>query len=122
MDSVKDESISARLWQRIERAEPETWFWVFTSGLAALYGLRSAWFFFHMNAPLHFDDGYVTTVGERLLDGHLLPYVDAASHRGPVMYWLAALAQALGGRMEWYGIRALTSLAFLTSLTGVWSS
>ena len=111
-----------RLVQRLSRVAPEQWFWVIASGVAAFYGLRSAWFFFHMNAPVHFDDGYVTSVGERLLDGHWLPYVDAASHRGPVMYWMAALAQAIGGRMEWYGVRALCSLAFLTSLAGVWGS
>jgi hypothetical protein len=97
----------------------DTWLWLLVSGVALFYGVRAAWFFFDMNAPLHFDDGYVTAVGERLLQGQLLPYVDAASHRGPVMYWLAALAQALGGRMEWYGVRALTSLAFLTSLCGI---
>lgn len=122
MASVNDDSSSTRLWRRLEGVAPDQWFWLFTSALAAFYGLRAAWFFFDMNAALHFDDGYVTAIGERLLDGHLLPYVDAASHRGPVMYWLAALAQALGGRMEWYGVRALTSLAFLTSLVGVWAS
>jgi hypothetical protein len=122
MASVNDDSSSTRLWRRLQSVAPDDWFWLFTSSLAALYGLRSAWFFFDMNGALHFDDGYVTSIGERLLDGHLLPYVDAASHRGPVMYWLAALAQALGGRMEWYGVRALTSLAFLTSLLGVWAS
>jgi hypothetical protein len=126
MDTVKDGSTSTTLQLRLERllsrVAPEDWFWMFAGVVAAFYGLRSAWFFFHMNAPLHFDDGYVTSVGERLLDGHWLPYVDAASHRGPVMYWLAALAQALGGRMEWYGVRALSSLAFLTSLAGVWGA
>jgi 4-amino-4-deoxy-L-arabinose transferase-like glycosyltransferase len=108
--------------QRLRLVTEETWFWAFVSSIAVCYGLRAAWYFFDMNASLHFDDGYVTAVGERLLDGQLLPYVDAASHRGPVMYWLAALAQALGGRMEWYGIRALTSMAFLTSLFGVWGA
>ena len=122
MDTVKDDSTSTRLQRQLARVAAEDWFWILSSGIAAFYGLRSAWFFFHMNAPVHFDDGYVTSVGERLLDGHWLPYVDAASHRGPVMYWLAALAQAIGGRMEWYGVRALCSLAFLTSLAGVWGS
>jgi hypothetical protein len=128
---VNDHSTSTLPWQQrlrsitpktVAEVAPETWFWALTSGIAVFYGLRAAWYFFDMNAALHFDDGYVTAVGERLLDGHLLPYVDAASHRGPVMYWLAALAQALGGRMEWYGIRALASLAFLTSLFGLWGA
>src|ERR1043165_130300 len=96
---------SYRLWQRLQHATLHTWSWLLVCGIAALYGLRAAWFFYAHNAPVHFDDGYVTAVGERLLSGHWLPYVDAASHRGPVMYWLAALAQALGGRMEWYGVR-----------------
>ena len=122
MDLANHDSNKGRLWQRVQRVAPDSWFWGFSSLLAAFYGLRAAWFFYHMNAPLHFDDGYVTAVAVRLLDHHLLPYVDAASHRGPVMYWLAALAQALGGRMEWYGVRALSSLAFVTSLVGVWAS
>ncbi|HKO92783.1 MAG TPA: hypothetical protein VJU61_16625 [Polyangiaceae bacterium] len=108
------------LWQRLRRIPVDSWLIALSSLTAAFYALRSANFFLRMNAALHFDDGYVTSIGERLLDGHLLPYVDAASHRGPVMYWLAALAQALGGRMEWYGVRALTSLAFLTSAGGIW--
>src|SRR6185295_3125897 len=65
MDTVKDDSTSTplqlRLVQRLSRVAPEHWFWVVASGVAALYGLRSAWFFFHMNAPVHFDDGYVTS-------------------------------------------------------------
>jgi hypothetical protein len=113
---------STRLWQRIQRATPDTWLWALVCSIAALYGLRAAWFFYAQNASVHFDDGYVTAMGERLLSGHLLPYVDAASHRGPVMYWLAALAQALGGRMEWHGVRALTSLAFLTSAGGIFAA
>jgi len=108
------------LWQRLRRIPVDDWLIALLSVTAAFYALRSANFFLRMNAALHFDDGYVTSIGERLLAGHLLPYVDAASHRGPVMYWLAALAQALGGRTEWYGVRALTSLAFLTSAGGLW--
>jgi hypothetical protein len=102
------------------RVAPETWIWVVLSLLTAVYAVRSTNPFWRMNAGLHFDDGYVTAVGERILDGRGLPYVDAASHRGPVMYWLAALAQFLGGRMQWYGVRALTNLAFLTSTVALW--
>lgn len=109
----------ARTLRALRSATPEAGLCGLISAVALFYGVRAAWYFFAMNASLHFDDGYVTAVGERLLDGQLLPYVDAASHRGPVMYWLAALAQALGGRMEWYGVRGLASLAFLTSLFGV---
>jgi hypothetical protein len=108
------------LWQRVRRIPVDSWLIALMSVTAAYYALRSANFFLRMNSALHFDDGYVTSIGERLLDGQLLPYVDAASHRGPVMYWLAALAQVLGGRMEWYGVRALTGLAFLTSAGGIW--
>ena len=112
--------VGLALGQRLRRIPVDAWLVALLSVTAAYYALRSANFFLRMNAALHFDDGYVTSIGERLLDGHLLPYVDAASHRGPVMYWLAALAQVLGGRMEWYGVRALTGLAFLTSAGGIW--
>jgi hypothetical protein len=68
-----------------------------------------------MHAALHFDEGYATAFGERLLDGHLLPYVDAFSHRGPLLYWSAALAQWLGGRFEWNGVRYLILTVFVAS-------
>lgn len=40
------------------------------------------------------DEGYIAAFALRLLHGKGLPYVDAVSQRGPVTYWLAAVACA----------------------------
>jgi hypothetical protein len=90
--------------------------------LAVAYAVAGAGFFAQMNAPLHFDDGYVAAVAARLANGHFLPYVDAASHRGPGFYFLAAVAQALGGWTEWVGIRWLASSAFVLSVVTLFAA
>jgi 4-amino-4-deoxy-L-arabinose transferase-like glycosyltransferase len=65
-------------------------------------------FLFPYAVPLGFDEAYMVPFAERLIDGHFVPYVDAVSQRGPVLYWLLALAQLVFGRYEWIGIRVLT--------------
>lgn len=82
---------------------------------AIIAALRAASFFFGVDAAMHFDEGYVAAFGERLLDGHFLPYVDAVSQRGPVLYWAAGLAQAIFGRYDWLGMRVLASVAFVAT-------
>src|SRR5579859_698494 len=60
-------------------------------------------------APMNMqDEGYVTAFAARMLEGRFLPYVDAVSHRGPVLYVVAALAVAVGGRDSFVPIRALS--------------
>jgi hypothetical protein len=85
-------------------------------GCALIYATLSARFWGRMNAPLHFDDGYVAAVAARLIQGRFLPYVDVASHRGLGFYWLAGIAQALGGWTEWVGIRWLASGGFVLTV------
>jgi hypothetical protein len=51
------------------------------------------------------DEAYITAFAQRLIDGHWLPYVDAVSHRGPVLYWLAAVFQWLAGGYSWMAMR-----------------
>ncbi len=78
------------------------------------------WFF--VRAPpanIGFDDGYTVALGERLIDGHWLPYVDGCSHRGPFLYWVVALAQKLSGRFNWAGPRWLMLLVSLTTVGGL---
>jgi hypothetical protein len=36
------------------------------------------------------DEGYIAAFAHRMLDHGMLPFVDAVSHRGPLLYWLAA--------------------------------
>jgi hypothetical protein len=59
------------------------------------------------------DEGYITAFAVRMLDGHFLPYVDAVSHRGPMLYAVAAVAVALGGRTSFVPIRTLGLLCSL---------
>jgi hypothetical protein len=83
------------------------------------YAFRAAWFFHEVDAAVHFDEGYIAAFGERLIDGRFLPYVDAVSQRGPVLYWLAGIVQAVFGRFEWTGIRHLVFGCFIASSFGV---
>ena len=87
--------------------------------VALFYSVRAALFFLGVDAALHFDEGYIATFGERMLDGRFLPYVDAVSQRGPVLYWFTSIAQWVGGRFEWTGIRHLAFLCFVLASLGV---
>jgi hypothetical protein len=54
--------------------------------------------------PLNQDEGYIAAIGQRMLDGQLLPYVDGVSHRGPMLYWVASVLE-LFGRESWVPVR-----------------
>jgi hypothetical protein len=56
-----------------------------------------------------YDEGYLMAFAARLLDGRSLPFVDAVSHRGPLLYWVAELAVALLGRDSFRAMRWLTT-------------
>jgi hypothetical protein len=73
-------------------------------------------------SPIGFDDGYTRAIGERLIEGQWLPYVDGCSHRGPMLYWAAAVAQKLTGRFGWVGTRWLTIVTTLATLLGVFAA
>jgi 4-amino-4-deoxy-L-arabinose transferase-like glycosyltransferase len=63
--------------------------------------------------PMNFrDEGYITAFARRMIHGHWLPYVDAVSHRGPMLYWVAALAVRIGGA----GFGPIRVLALVCSL------
>jgi hypothetical protein len=94
-------------------------------GAAAIVALAGSYrlhaFFLESPGPVGFDDGYTMSLGERLIDGSWLPYVDGCSHRGPLLYWAAAIAQALTGRFGWLGTRllcAVTNFATVVFLVG----
>jgi hypothetical protein len=48
--------------------------------------------------------------------GQNLPYVDAVSHRGPLFYWVVALAVKIYGFGSWMPMRALTLVSMLSAL------
>lgn len=45
------------------------------------------WFIYPYPSVLWCDEGYIAAFALRMLGGHWLPYVDAVSQRGPVLYW-----------------------------------
>ena len=75
------------------------------------YFMRSAGALLHKS-----DEGYVVAFARRLLDGHDLPYVDAVSHRGPLFYWIVALAVKVYGYGTWMPVRALTLVTMLLTI------
>lgn len=62
------------------------------------------------------DEGYVLAFARRMLEGQNLPYVDAVSHRGPLFYWIAALAVKLFGFGTWMPARATTLVCMLLTV------
>ncbi|MFO0610594.1 MAG: hypothetical protein U0324_45955 [Polyangiales bacterium] len=70
-------------------------------------------FFFPWAGPVSNDEGYISALALRMLHGNWLPYVDGVSQRGPLLYWLAAIAMKIGGQFSWLPIR------WLGLLTGV---
>jgi 4-amino-4-deoxy-L-arabinose transferase-like glycosyltransferase len=84
--------------------------WVTTVWALALL-LRAHLIFMRPAIYLSIDEGYITATGLRLLDGHMLPYVDAAGHRGPILYWIGMLA-TLFGAFSWLPVRLFAFLTF----------
>jgi hypothetical protein len=89
---------------------------------ALVYATASSRFFWRMNAPLHFDDGYVSALAARLIRGRFLPYVDVASHRGLGFYWLAGIAQKIGGWDQWVGLRWLAGIGFIVTVVTLFAA
>jgi hypothetical protein len=68
----------------------------------------------------HWDEGYELAFARRMLEGgQNLPYLDAVSHRGPLFYWIVALAVKIYGFGTWMPMRALTLVSMLSALM-VW--
>ncbi|MBX3125350.1 MAG: hypothetical protein KF718_01465 [Polyangiaceae bacterium] len=86
---------------------------------ALVIAISFHYFFLRRPGPVGFDDGYTVAIGERLIDGRWLPYVDGASHRGPLLYFIAALGQWTFGRFTWEAPRLLMLLCSLVTLGGM---
>ncbi len=82
-------------------------------GVAAANAYVHGWFLEHYTEEVGFDDGHIVAFATRLIQNHWLPYVDAICHRGPLLYWYAALIQRLFGPYSWVGIRVCTLVAAL---------
>lgn len=109
-------------WSRLSR-RPDRPYVLWASWAAVLvtclYAGRLHFFFWQHAGRVGFDDAYTMAVGERLIDGQWLPYVDGVSHRGPLLYWAAALAQEATGRYGWLGARVLSLVTTYGTLLGV---
>lgn len=71
-----------------------------------------------MSMPLNrWDEGYATAFAQRMLDGSMLPYVDAVSHRGPVFYWLTSALVWLFGFGSWMSVRIGALMALVLTAT-----
>ena len=89
--------------------------------IACVYVGRIHLFFWQHAGAIGSDDAYTMSVGERLISGHWLPYVDGSSHRGPLLYWVAAVSQVLTGRYGWHGARLLSMVTTYGTLLGVFA-
>jgi hypothetical protein len=96
------------------RAEPLAWLVV---GLCLVAAVRAHMAFFNPVTTVHHqDEGYITAFAQRMRDGDMLPYVDAVSHRGPLLYWVVALAAAFGEPFSWLPIRVCALGAMLAAV------
>jgi hypothetical protein len=96
----------AAAFTRVRRFAAEQW----AAGLLVLIATTGTlavhiWMLRHYQAPASWDESYIAAAAERLLGGRFLPYVDVVSHRGPLLYWVAAVFERLTGRMNWLGMR-----------------
>ncbi|HLM73262.1 MAG TPA: glycosyltransferase family 39 protein [Polyangiaceae bacterium] len=86
-------------------------------GCAFLLLLGAHVFFLRPPTLLHLvDEGYVNAFAWRMVEGRMLPFVDAVSQRGPVMYWAAAVAVWLGNPTSWAPIRVTSMLCGLMTI------
>ncbi len=100
----------------MKRTRPSTE-WIITAiaalTIAAANVFVHGWFLQHYTEGVGFDDGHIVAFATRLIQNHWLPYVDAICHRGPLLYWYAALIQKIFGPYSWVGIRVCTLVAAL---------
>ncbi|MBK7579898.1 MAG: hypothetical protein IPI67_06790 [Myxococcales bacterium] len=109
-----------RIFFLIRRSPFETW--ISLAALVAAFVMfgRELAFFQRHPGPVAFDDGYTVAFAERIIDRSWLPYVDACSHRGPLLYWLTAVFQNLFGRFSWVGSRNLSFVLWFATITAVY--
>ncbi len=62
------------------------------------------------------DEGYIQAFAVRMHEGRMLPYVDAVSHRGPVLYWVAAAGVSLLGGESFLSLRILALLSMWSTV------
>jgi hypothetical protein len=84
--------------------------WLFACW-AALLVVRSHWPYLLEPTEHTLDEGYLVAIGQRMLRGRMLPYVDGAAHTGPVFLYTGALIAAFG-EFSWLPTRVAAALGF----------
>jgi hypothetical protein len=70
----------------------------------------------------NYDEGYISAVAVRMLNGRMLPYVDAVDHRTPLLYWLVALIGLVADPLSFWPARIGALIAGLGTLVFTWLS
>lgn len=112
-------------WQQLRAAIGRDFHLHVVALLAAMTGalLVSSQLIFITPWPvwINVDEPYITAFAWRMVERNWLPYVDAVSHRGPLLYWMAAIFVKVFGP-NWYAIRFLGSLSLVwTGIGCMWA-
>lgn len=65
------------------------------------------------------DEGYLLAIGQRMLEGRLLPFVDGVAHSGP-LFLLSAAPIAAMGEFSWLPIRIVAAACFVAMSGLTW--
>jgi len=84
--------------------------------LAVIVRWVHAWYAEPFAVWVGWDEAYIAAFAERMIERGWTPYVDAVSHRGPLLYWLAAIVEVVGGRFSWLPFRNAALLAVEASV------
>lgn len=76
---------------------------------------RGHWPFLRLPSEHNIDEGYLMAIGQRMLHGHMLPYVDGVAHGGPLFVASGALIAAFG-EFSWLPIRVAALIAFSANI------
>lgn len=90
--------------------------------VGAIVTARAHYFFMKPPIVLSYDEAYINAFATRMIDGRFLPFVDAISHRGPLLYWTSAIAVALGSPYSWMPMRVLALLCALLAVVFAFSA
>src|SRR5262245_55972312 len=90
-------------------------------GWVLVFILRANWPFLMLPSEHNIDEGYLMAVGQRMLHGRMLPYVDGVAHGGPLFLASGALIAAFG-EFSWLPIRVASLLAFSANVVLIFAS
>jgi Dolichyl-phosphate-mannose-protein mannosyltransferase len=115
MEHIRTLSVPKGLSSWIEKARTSTWVTELPvlafAAWAALLVVRGHWPYLMVPVEHTVDEGYAVAIGQRLLHGRMLPYVEGAAHTGPIFLYSGALIAAFG-EFSWLPTRIAAALCF----------